>query len=412
MNLVSTSNFRNYWERFPVPLRVIIKARLWTAIGAGGVLYLSPIIFNSLGFTAEQIGSGITTAALAGITTRFGTGYFLDKNFSYRDAIKIACLVATLSDFILFFSQNYFDYLSGQFFLGAAAGVYWPSVELAVPSNCENKIKSSEGYALARSADAIGITIGVLLGTIGTFIEFTRVIYFIDFVCMIYIFFILMNKLKIVRKDIQIKEEILIKNIFKKSLQMNSIKWIIDLIPLLSITLFVTGVMTLLQSILPLDLVNGGIARPPLIEQKVATLVTIKLILLAIFQWPVGYILRNKKSSYKFRICLISLLIGFVLLLLSSFLLNGYLLILIAFFPLTIALCIFLPSASDAIIKSCPKKYRGSAIALYSQCFGISALSIPWMAGKLIDKYDTAFQLWLIVSFFCIFLIPICKRIK
>ena len=33
------------------------------------------------------------------------------------------------------YSLNYFTYLSGQFFLGAAAGIYWPSVELAIPSN-------------------------------------------------------------------------------------------------------------------------------------------------------------------------------------------------------------------------------------------------------------------------------------
>ena len=100
MNLFSTSSISNYWERFPVSLRLIIKVRLWTAIGAGGVLYISPIIFNSLGFSAEQIGSGITTAAFAGITTRFGTGYLLDKKISYEKAIKVACSIAILSDFI------------------------------------------------------------------------------------------------------------------------------------------------------------------------------------------------------------------------------------------------------------------------------------------------------------------------
>ena len=102
MNLVSTSSVRNFWKRLPSSLRLIINARLWTGIGAGGVLYLSPIIFNSLGFSAEQIGSGITTAAFTGITTRVGTGYLLDKNYSYRKAIKIACLIAIISDFIFF----------------------------------------------------------------------------------------------------------------------------------------------------------------------------------------------------------------------------------------------------------------------------------------------------------------------
>ena len=191
-----------------------------------------------------------------------------------------------------------------------------------------------------------------------------------------------------------------------------NIKWVIDLFPLLCLTLFVTGVMTLLQIILPLEIANGGILRPPLIEQRVATLVTFKLILLAIFQWPVAYILRNKSSHFKFRLCLTLLLIGFIFLSISSFSLKGYLLIIFAFLPLTIALCIFLPSASDTIIKSSPVKYRGSAIALYSQCFGISALTIPWIAGKLLDNYGSAFQIWLIVSLICIFLIPICKIIK
>ncbi len=412
MNLFSTSSFSNYWGKFPVSLRLIIKARFWTAIGAGGVLYLSPIIFNSLNFSAEQIGSGITTAAFAGITTRFGTGYLLDKKFSYGQAIKVACLIAILSDFILFYSQNYLAYLCGQFFLGAAAGIYWPSAEIAIPLNCNGKIQSSEGYSLARSADAIGVTLGVFLGTLGTYFEFTRIIYLIDILCMLFIFKILLKKLVIykIKADSKIREglEVKYKNLEKKS----NLRWLINLFPLFLITLFVTGVMSLLQSILPLDLANGGIIRPQFTEERVATLVTIKLILLAIFQWPVGYILRNKNSSFKFSLCLISLLIGFILLSLSNFLFDGYLLILIAFIPLTISLCIFLPSASDAIIKSSPIKHRGSAIALYSQCFGISSLTVPWMAGKLIDNYDTAFQLWLIISLICMLLVPVCKNIK
>ena len=412
MNLFSNSSVSNYWERFPVSLRLIIKARLWTAIGAGGVLYLSPIIFNNLGFSAEQIGSGITTAAFAGIMTRFGTGYLLDQKYSYIKTIKVACLFAILSDFILFYSQNYIAYLSGQFFLGAAAGIYWPSAELAVPLNCNNIIKPSEGYSIARSADAIGVTFGVFLGTLGTYFKFLRIIYFIDISCMLYIFCILISNLKLnkANNQLKIKDDIELKH---KNVEKNSNqKWLMRLIPLFLITIYVTGVMSLMQSILPLDLANGGIIRPPLTEERVATLVTIKLILIAIFQWPTGYILRNRNSPFKFRLCLVSLLIGFILLSLSNILLNGYLLIILAFIPLTVSLCIFLPTASDSIIRSSPVKYRGSAIALYSQCFGISSLTVPWMAGKLIDNYNSALQVWLIFSIFCIALIPVCKYIK
>ena len=412
MNLVSTYSVSNFLDRFPLSLRLIIKARLWTAIGAGGVLYLTPIIFNRIGLSAEQIGSGITIAAFTGITTRIGTGYLLDKKYNYRKTFQFACLIAIASDLILYNSQNYLAYLSGQFFLGAAAGIYWPSVELAIPLNCNNKIKPSEGYALARSADAVGVTLGVLIGSIGTYFEFTRIIYLIDIICMLYIFKILINKLNIrkIKEQLNVKNNT--KNISIKQDRKSNLKWILTLLPLLLITLFVTGIMTLLQTILPLDLANGGIIRPPLTDQKVAALITIKLILVAVLQWPVGYSIRNKNSYFKFRLCLLSLLIGFISLFLSNFLINGYLLILFAFIPLSVALCIFLPSASDAIIKCSPMQYRGSAIALYSQCFGISALTIPWISGKIIDNYNTAFQIWLIISLFCIFLIPVCKRIK
>ena len=267
MNLVSTASVRNYWGKFPFSLTLIIKARLWTAIGAGGVIYLSPIIFNSLGFSAEQIGSGITTAAFTGIITRLGTGYLLDKKYSYIRTIKIACLIAIISDYILFYSRNYLAYFSGQFFLGAAAGIYWPSVELAIPLTCNNQIKSNEGYAIARSADAIGVTLGVLIGTVGTYLKSTRIIYLIDIICMIYIFYILINKLSrsnnIEESKNQIRQEKT--NITQSKIYKNS--WIFDLSPLFLITLFVTGVMSLLQSILPLDLANGGITRPPLIEE-------------------------------------------------------------------------------------------------------------------------------------------------
>ncbi len=399
-------------DRFPLSLRLIIKSRLWTAIGAGGVLYLTPIIFNRLGLSAEQIGSGITIAAFTGITTRIGTGYLLDKKYNYRKTIQFACLIAIASDLILYNSQNYLAYLSGQFFLGAAAGIYWPSVELAIPLNCNNKIKPSEGYALARSADAVGVTLGVLIGSIGTYFAFTRVIYLIDIICMLYIFKILINKPNILINNEQLNVKNNTKNISIKQDRKSNIKWISTLLPLFLITLFVTGIMNLLQTILPLDLANGGITRPPLTDQKVAAFVTIKLILVAILQWPVGYSIRNKSSYFKFILCLLLLLIGFISLFISNFLINGYLLILLAFIPLSVALCIFLPSASDAIIKYSPMQYRGSAIALYSQCFGISALTIPWISGKIIDNYNTAFQIWLIVSLFCIFLMPVCKRIK
>ena len=110
-------------------------------------------------------------------------------------------------------------------------------MELAVPLNCNNQVRSYEAYALARSADAIGITLGVLTGTIGTYLGFTRIIYFIDVICMVYIFNILMNKLKAYKQNEQSinKIKIEIENIYKNSNTDSNIKWIFELVPLLSL---------------------------------------------------------------------------------------------------------------------------------------------------------------------------------
>ena len=188
--------------------------------------------------------------------------------------------------------------------------------------------------------------------------------------------------------------------------------WILHLLPLLLLTLFVTGAMSLFQNIFPLDLTNLGIIRPTLADSRVASLITIKLILLAILQWPVGYLISDLNSSYKFRLCLISLLIGFIILSLSNFFINGYILILIAYISLTISLSVFLPSASDTIKKSSPISNRGNTILIYSQCLGIGSLTLPWIAGRLIDKHGTAIKVYLLACIFCILLLPICKNIK
>ena len=382
-------------------------------MGAGGVLYLSPLFFNSLGFTAGQIGSGITVAAFAGIVTRLVTGFFLDKKYSYVSTIKIASLIAIISDLILFNSQNYLIYIAGQFFLGAAAGIYWPSVELAIPLNCIKKINTSEGFALARTADAIGITLGSSIGTIGTYLSFIRIIYLIDTFCMIYIIYILSKQIYNLKyNNPYIAKSLNSKDSNNKLTKTNKENWLISIIPILSTTLFITGVMSLLQGLLPIDLAIGGIRREPLIESSIAEIISFKLILIAIFQWPIGYLIKDKKTGFKFSLCLINLLIGLTILTLSNILINGYLLVLLALVPITISLCIFLPSASDAIIKTSPIQRQGSAIALYSQCFGISAFTFPWLAGKIIDHYQSGIQLWLVVCLICILFLPITRKIK
>ena len=100
------------------------------------MIYLTPLVFNQIELTATEIGSGFAVAAFAGTLSRFLTGQLLDRGTRSSLIIKYAAFAALVADLWLFHAQLLATYLLGQAFLGTAAGLYWPSVEIAVPSSC------------------------------------------------------------------------------------------------------------------------------------------------------------------------------------------------------------------------------------------------------------------------------------
>ena len=53
--------------------------RLVAGFGAGGVLYLTPMVFHRLHFSASAVGLGLALAALMGTLARFASGALLDQ---------------------------------------------------------------------------------------------------------------------------------------------------------------------------------------------------------------------------------------------------------------------------------------------------------------------------------------------
>ena len=91
---------------------------------------------------------------------------------------------------------------------------------------------------------------------------------------------------------------------------------------------------------------------------------------------------------------------------------EGILLILIAQVPLAIALAAFLPTATEAITQVTPIKYRGISMALFSQCFAISALIAPVVAGIIIDIQGNGMLIWLTMSLSCLSMLPLISKLK
>ena len=100
-------------------------------VGAGGVLYLTPMVFHREAFSASSVGAGLALAALAGTIGRLISGVLLDRGLRASVPLVLAVASALLGDGLLLLSQDFVGYAAGQVLLGIAAGFYWPAVELA-----------------------------------------------------------------------------------------------------------------------------------------------------------------------------------------------------------------------------------------------------------------------------------------
>ena len=223
---------------------------------------------------------------------------------------------------------------------------------------------------------------------------------------MIYLLYLL-NK-----KRIEDRKSILINSFKKNRLTKTNGRWILNLVPILILSLFSTSVFSLLQTALPLDMVRGGISRPPISEGWSGTILTIQLFLLVIFQWPIGYWLSKHKQGFGLFISIFCFCIGCLLLGVSAIWSKGILLILMAQIPLALGLAAFLPTSTEAIIKTSPIEKRGMAMAIFSQCFALSALFTPALAGVIIDQQGHVMIIWLGMSMGCLTMLPLTKLVR
>ncbi len=406
--LKTIPNPHQWWGQFPPKLRLTSQIRLLTSFGTGATLYITPLIFNGIGFSATQIGTGISAAALAGTIARLTCGTLLDKGSSYISPIRFTAVISLFADFFLLRATHFNSYLHGQILLGIATGLYWPAIELAVPASSKD-FPSSIGFALARSADALGIGFGALTGTLLTSIQRIRSVYLVDIICMVLLLTIL-SKVKFNRQSEEFNKKNY--NTYKESIIANSSHYRTSGIwPIVLVTIVSTLTIALFQSAMPLDLVRGGVERISLSETTISGIITIQLMLLIIFQWPIGRWLAEKNPRFGLKFCLCAFSIACLVLGISSFFRNGIILISIAQVPISLAIAAFLPSATEIIIKKSPYQVRGMAMAFFSQSFAITSLLAPLLAGLILDRTGTAVLIWLITSGICLASIPVIRKL-
>ena len=397
--MISPNNFliyKDWWNQFPYPLRLITKIRFYAAFGAGGVIYLTSLTFNNIGLSATDIGLGFTISAIIGTFTRFFTGNYLNKTGKIKFPLIASTLVSIAASLCLIFSRDTFIYIIGQSFVGAAAGIYWPAAEFGVPY-FSYPIDTRKAYALARSSEALGIFLGVFLGGLMINFLYSKSIFVNDIFCMLIVIYLISKNNLIIKRDLENFQEKL-----KNTIQDSQLKWNRNsLIVILSILLITTS-LALIQVTLPLDLVKGGIYRNALSKEITSLLISIQLILLLFLQWPVGSWISKKGRFFGLKFSLINFSLATFLLFISSYLNSpAFYLIFFSLILVSLGTAAFLPTSTDVVFRIAPSNKKGFALAILSQCFAMGYFFGPFIAGRILDLLGYAYIIWLSISCIC-----------
>ena len=406
--MISPNSFQNlkyWWFQFPFHLRLITKIRFFGSFGAGGVIYLTSLIFNNIGLSATDIGLGFTISAIIGTLTRVFTGNYLNKTGKINNPLIASSMISIAAGFFLIFSRDTFSYIIGQSFVGAAAGIYWPSAEYGVPFFC-NSIDTRKAYALVRSAEALGILFGVFLGSLLTNFLYLKSIFVNDIFCMIVIIFLILRNESSINKILKNFQKLP-----KDSLKSNQNRWNENSkIIILSIILITTS-LALIQVTLPLDLVNGGVYRKAFSKEIISYIISFQLILLFFLQWSIGDWISKKGRLFGLKFSLINFSLASLFLFISSYSYDSSLyLIIFSLILISLGTSSFLPTSSDIVLRIAPSNQKGYALALLSQCFAMGYFIGPFISGRVLDIYGSASIIWLSISFCCIVIFSILLK--
>lgn len=381
---------RSWFSQFPAPLREVALIRLITMLGAGGVLYLTPMVFHQEQFSAGRVTEGLALAAVAGTAGRILSGILLDRGLNCSIPVLLAALIAIAGDTRLMGTGTFAGYLQGQVLLGVAVGFYWPAVELAVPLSCA-PVSSGRAFALMRSADALGVATGALLGAVLAWRGWLRGIYAVDIVCMLVLLMVLLRR---ALPDPRPRQRLAHPSPWPQ--------WLPALLPLLALSVLATAMPALMQSALPLDLVRGSLLRRALPDSLGALTIGLQLGLLLLLQWPVGQALARRPVTTGLNLSLLCFAAGNLLLAASAFSERGLWVLLLAQLPLALGVAAFLPTATEAVVELSPIEHQGLAMALLSQCFAFSGFGAPLLAGRLLDGQGHGAGLWLLMALACL----------
>jgi MFS family permease len=348
---------------------VLLVGRLLSQLGSGFTLFYAPIVFvHQVGLSATQVGVGLGATALSGIAGRIAGGWGSDR-FGRKPVLVLAALLSALGCAGLAGAGDFVTFTLGNLVLGLGVGLYWPANEAAV-ADWTTPAQRQGAYALTRSADAVGLGLGVALG--GMLVgEFFRWLFIIDGLT-----FLMFGAIVAVGFQEPVRQTTShIKGMGHVLAQDKTLQ--------LYVVLNTTFTFFLAQtnSALPLYLKNF-VGTQGLSDVEITAFFTLFVLVTAALQIPVVRLSRPLGLVGTLQLSAWFWGAGFAGIALSGWLdLPAWL----GLFLLAVATAAYLPTASTWVAQLAPWELRGTYLAVNSLCWSAGYLLGPPVGGWFLD---------------------------
>lgn len=393
----SSTSFR-WRQRYPLALVWCCLLRGLALMALTGIgFYLGIAYGDRLGGIA--LGSGFAVAAVMGIVSRWMAGRCLDGGLHWHHILAASGLLTAASMVQLRDISNWPALLLGMALQGLGLGLFWPAAEIAV-AQTHGPVPLSRAFTLARFCEAVGATLGVL-GT-AAFTAVARPSWaFLTAAALL----LTMAVAALLSPSIVGRQSISGGQASPQGRQgsYGALIRVPGLPVVLLISIMATTIITLQQSALPLDLVRGSPGRPALEPVMGNLVVAVQLVLLMAMQLPVGHWVSRWPTRTGLRWSLLAFAGGQILMTLSCFpVAPGLLLTVFAQVLTALGIAAFLPTASTACLERTPAALQGRSMAAYSECWVISSVVAPPVAGWLLEMQGHGVGLWLLLTTLCL----------
>lgn len=388
-------------RRYPPPLVRVCLLRGLALMPLSGIGFYLGIVYGDR-LSGIALGTGFTVTGVMGVASRWLAGRSLDGGRHWRLLLAGSGLFMAAGMMQLRNVSDWPALLLGMALQGLGLGLFWPAVEIAVARN-HGPVPLGNAFTLARFCEAVGSALGVLGTAAFTALNRPSWAFLTAAVLLLALAVAALGSTGIPGGPQPVSGT---PGLTPQGRQgsYRDLARVSGLPAVLLISIMATTIIILQQSALPLDLVRGSLERAPLDPVIGNLVVAVQLVLLMVMQLPVGRLVSRWPTSTGLRRALWTFAAGQALMTLSCFspMAPGLLLVVGAQVLIAVGAAAFLPTASTACLERTPAPLQGRAMAAYSECWGISIVVAPPVAGWLLETQGHGVGLWLLLTILCL----------